>query len=91
MAVYKFNKSFKGRIVPMPGDIVELDGDRLKVIGEGTTSDPEGCCNCVLDNPFCHVDMDNELLAMLCLRTKCDGLVREDSVDIHYEEVKDGQ
>ena len=91
MAVYKFDKDFKGYIEPMPGDVVELDGDGLKVIGEGTNGDPEGCCNCVLDNPFCHVDMDNELLAMLCLRTKCDGLVREDSVDIHYEEVKDGQ
>ena len=92
MEVYKFDKDFKVCIVPMPGDIVELDGTRLKVVGEGITGDPgERCHNCFLNNPSCHADIDQELLGRLCSRTKCFGLVREDSVDIHYEEVKDGQ
>ena len=89
MKVYKFDKNFKGLIVPMPDDIVELDGTRLKVIGEGITGDPGGCCNCVLDNPFCHADMDQELLDRLCRHTACNGATREDGLDIHYEEVKD--
>ena len=89
MKVYKFDKDFKGLIVPMPDDIVELDGTRLKVIGEGITGDPGGCCNCVPDNPFCHADIDQELLNRLCLHTACNGDTREDGLDIHYEEVKD--
>ena len=88
MAVYKFNKSFKGSIVPMPGDIVELDRARLKVVRDKLQ---EGCLVCARNNHFCHVDIDQKILDRLCMRTKCDGLVREDSVDIHYEEVKDGQ
>lgn len=91
MAVYKFDKDFKGYIAPMPGDIVELDGTRLKVIGEGTNGDPGGCFNCVLDNHSCHADIDQELLDMLCRHTACDGAFREDGLYIHYEEVKDGQ
>lgn len=88
MAVYKFDKNFKGCIEPMPGDIVELDGARLKVVGDKLQ---EGCLVCAKNNPFCHADIDQKLLDRLCMRTKCDGLVREDSVDIHYEEAKDGQ
>ena len=89
MAVYKFDKSFEGRIVPMPGDIVELDGARLKVIGEGTNGDPGGCLNCVLDNNSCHADIDQELLDRLCRHTACDGAFREDGLYIHFEEVKE--
>ena len=91
MKVYKFDKNFKGYIAPMPGDIVELDGTRLKVIGEGTTGDPGGCFNCVLDNSSCHADIDHTLVDRLCLHTACNGATREDGLDIHYEEVKDGQ
>ena len=91
MAVYKFDKDFKDYIKPMPGDIVELDGTRLKVVGEGITGDPAGCCNCVLDNPSCHVDIDQELQDRLCRHTACDGVFREDGLYIHFEEVKDGQ
>ena len=89
MKVYKFDKDFKDYIKPMPGDIVELDGARLKVVGEGITGDPAGCCNCVLDNPSCHADIDQELLDSLCRRTRCDGVIREDGMDIHYEEEKE--
>ena len=91
MAVYKFDKNFKGLIEPMLGDVVELDGARLKVVGEGITGDPAGCCNCVLDNPSCHVDIDHTLVDRLCLHTACNGATREDGLDIHYEEVEDGQ
>ena len=92
MAVYKFDKNFKGCIEPMPGDIVELDGARLKVVEGGTTGYYAlGCCKCFLKHPPCNADIDQKILDRLCMRTKCDGLVREDSVDIHYEEVKDGQ
>ena len=91
MAVYKFDKNFKGLIEPMLGDVVELDGARLKVVGEGITGDPAGCCNCVLDNPSCHVDIDQELQDRLCRHTACDGAFREDGLYIHFEEVKDGQ
>ena len=86
MAVYKFNKSFKGRIVPMPGDIVELDRARLKVVGDELQ---EGCHVCARNNPFCHVDIDHTLVDRLCLHTACNGATREDGLDIHYEEVKD--
>ena len=88
MAVYKFDKNFKGCIEPMPGDIVELDGARLKVVGEGITGDPGGCFNCVLDNHSCHADIDQELLDRLCRHTTCDGGFREDGLYIHFEEVK---
>ena len=91
MEVYKFDKDFKGCIVSMPGDVVELGGVRLKVIGEGTNGDPGGCCNCFLDNHLCHADIDQELLDMLCMHTSCDGGFREDGLYIHFEEVKDGQ
>ena len=91
MEVYKFDKDFKDYIKPMPGDIVELDGTRLKVVGEGTNGDPGGCCNCVLDNTFGHADKDHGPLAMLCMKTSCDGAFREDGLYIHYEEVKDGE
>lgn len=89
MAVYKFDKDFKGYIEPMPGDIVELDGNRLKVIGEGTTGDLGGCLNCVLDNNSCHADIDQELLDRLCRHMACDGAFREDGLYIHFEEVKE--
>ena len=88
MKVYKFDKNFKGCIEPMPGDIVELDGARLKVVGEGITGDPGGCFNCVLDNHSCHADIDQELLDRLCRHTTCDGGFREDGLYIHFEEVK---
>ena len=92
MGVYKFNKSLKSLIDPIPGDIVELDGTRLKVVEGGTTGyHALGCRKCFLKHPPCNADIDQMLLDRLCMRTKCDGLVREDSVDIHYEEVKDGQ
>ena len=82
MAVYKFDKDFKGCIEPMPGDIVELDGARLSVsIGDKG----EGCQNCFLNNN------KQGLLAMLCMNTICDGVIKEDVLDIHYEEVKDGE
>ena len=91
MEVYKFDKDFKVCIVPMPGDIVELDdGTRLKVIGEGTNGDPGGCRNCVLENNSCHADIDQMILDRLCVWTMCDGYIREDGLYIHYEEVKDG-
>lgn len=90
MAVYKFDKNFKGYIEPMPGDIVELDGARLKVVGSGIVGDPgEGCHNCFMDNPSCHADIDQELLDSLCRRTRCNGATREDRLDIHYEEASD--
>ena len=88
MAVYKFNKSFKGSIVPMPGDIVELDRARLKVVRDKLQ---EGCLVCARNNHFCHVDIDHTLVDRLCLHTACNGATREDGLDIHYEEVKDGQ
>ena len=83
MAVYKFNKSFKGRIVPMPGDIVELDRARLKVVGDELQ---EGCHVCARNNPFCYVDIDQTLVDRLCLHTACNGATREDEISIHYEE-----
>ena len=86
MGVYKFNKSLKSLINPIPGDIVELDGIRLKVVRDKLQ---EGCLVCARNNHFCHVDIDQKILDRLCMRTKCDGLVREDSVDIHYEEASD--
>ena len=90
MKVYKFDKNFKGCIEPMPGDIVELDGVRLKVVRDGTTGNPaEGCSNCVLDNIACHLGIDQMLIDRLCMRTTCAGEIREDKTDIHYEEVKD--
>lgn len=87
MAVYKFNKDLKGRIEPIPGDVVDLGVARLKVVEGGIAGDPgEGCHNCFLDNPPCHADIDQELLDSLCRRTRCDGVIREDKTDIHYEE-----
>ena len=88
MAVYKFDKDFKDYIKPMPGDVVELCGARLKVVEGGPG---EVCRNCVLDNPSCHVDIDQELQDRLCRHTACDGAFREDGLYIHFEEVKDGQ
>ena len=86
MKVYKFDKDFKGYIEPMPCDVVELDGDGLKVIGEGTNGDPGGCCNCVLYNHSCYADIDQKILDRLCRHTSCDGVFREDGLYIHYEE-----
>lgn len=90
MAVYKFDINLKSCIEPLPGDTVELGGVRLKVVRDGTTNNPgEGCRDCVLDNPICYADIDQELLDSLCRRTRCDGVIREDKTDIHYEEEKE--
>lgn len=87
MTVYKYDKNFYGYIKPMPSDILELDdGTRLKVVG---CSPGEGCQSCVLDNPWCHADMDQELLYRLCRHTTCYGVFREDGISIHYEEASD--
>lgn len=89
MEVYKFDKDFKVCIVPMPGDIVELDGIRLKVVVDDVYS--VGCHNCVLNYIFRYDDIKQKLLNSLCVDTGCNGALREDGIDIHYEEVKDGQ
>ena len=92
MKVYKFDKDFEGYIEPMPGDIVELEGVRLKVVEDDTTGySGEGCHNCVLNYIFRYDDIKQDLLKFLCLDTGCNGATREDGLDIHYEEVKDGQ
>lgn len=88
MKVYKFDKDFKGCIEPMPGDVVELDGARLKVVGECTPDNKE-CCDCFLKFDSCHVSIDKVLQGWLCIRTMCEGVIREDGLGIHYEEVKD--
>ena len=90
MAVYKFNMDLKGRIEPLPGDIVDLGVARLKVVGGGIAGYPgEGCQDCILENNSCHADIDQELRDSLCRRTRCDGVIREDRLDIHYEEEKE--
>ena len=91
MEAYKYNKNCYDYIEPMPGDIVDLDdGTRLKVVESVFTNDQVGTCrNCFLDNPSCHADIDQKLLRRLCSRTSCNGVIRKDSVDIHYEEVSD--
>ena len=86
MEVYKFDKNFKGRIEPMPGDVVELEGVRLKVVGD---SPGEECSNCVLDNIACPLGINQMLLDRLCMCTKCDGVIRADGITIHYEEASD--
>ena len=88
MAVYKFENNLMYCIEPMPGDVVELCGARLKVVEGGPG---EVCRNCVLENNSCHADIDQVILDRLCVGTMCDGFIREDGLDIHYEEVKDGQ
>lgn len=90
MEVYKFDKDFKGYIEPMPGDIVEFYGTRLKVVGEGTPDNKE-CHDCFLEFDSCHAGMDKVLQGCLCIHTLCEGVNREDGLGIHYEEVKDGE
>lgn len=90
MAVYKFNMDLKGCIEPLPGDVVELGKARLKVVVDGPTDNPgEGCRDCVLDKPIWYANKDIMLVNRLCGCTKCNGAIREDKTDIHYEEEKD--
>lgn len=89
MAVYKFGKNIKGCIEPLPGDVVELGGVRLKVVRDGTTGNPtEECGNCVLDDIACPLGINQMLMDRLCMRTMCGGKIREDKTDIHYEEAE---
>lgn len=89
MEVYKFGKNIKSFIEPLPGDVVELGGIRLKVVRDGTTGNPaEECSNCVLDDIACPLGINQMLLDRLCMRTMCGGKIREDKTDIHYEEAE---
>ena len=89
MAVYKFGKNIKSCFEPVPGDVVELGGVRLKVVRDGTTGNPtEECSNCVLDDIACPLGINQMLMDRLCMRTMCGGKIREDKTDIHYEEAK---
>lgn len=87
MAVYKFDINLKSCIEPLPGDVVDFGGARLKVVRDGTTENPgEGCRDCVLDNRIWYANKDLMLVNRLCGCTKCNGAIREDKTDIHYEE-----
>lgn len=90
MKVYKFDK-IKGYIEPKPGDIVELDGSRLKVVEDADGLPEEVCHGCVLEESLGGIGIRQECIKHLCSITLCGREMRDDGKVVHYEEVKDGQ
>lgn len=86
MEVYKFDKDFKDRIAPMPGDLVRVCGAELKAVEDrpGSIHHP-WCIDCDLDNPSIAAGIGQDMADKLCMRTLCGFNMRDDERNIHYE------